>query len=678
MRQSLLQKMKNIEFDIEKSSHNDKFYPLSFCYVMSKEFDERAARKLFGAHTPSFERLLAEIFPTYDGAPLKGTLPERAADLSVRIPGLPEVQIRSPIDWAMHTDGIYRWRLEFHGLKWLPEACREGDAGRRSAERAILDYQDFLLNRAVPMDFTWDRFTWGDVALALRTNALFDFLDKYLENPKTANRQVVLAAIQILAVQIAAMLNENCYTTGHNHGLFQDVALLRIIGRCKGLHARDEILALVSERICTLQMRKSLVGGMHLENSPEYHLLFVRLALRATVADALGQSARKEVTDALAQALRSLCYFVVPPAQIVPFGDTARRDVQPDFRKIWRRAKGNPLLASRQDIMDVANFLRTSGETRPPDLPRNAVFKETGYACFRNGWMGHDMDTPSPPATCVFLKCGSASKIHKHDDDGSVQIFAFGQEMILDPGKFSNDRAAPGSRQTSESASHSLLLLDDGRGGVRAPGRSRILRYATEGTPWVLCERVFGSDRLLRAVVLFEEGGVLVVDVAGSKSPLSGWSQFLLFPTLTLCETESPPGHHRFNGERGVGMSISVVGVTGARRCAPEHGMLSIAESHFHPALGRREPTAMARIRFQTRGGQAALAVFLQPERAGGAPSAMPEIRRTGGDLLIAKGEERISIPIQKASATRKRTLRRWILATLGARRAARRRPPEA
>ncbi|WP_111428277.1 heparinase II/III family protein [Rhodobacteraceae bacterium DSL-40] len=677
MRQSLLQKMKNIELDIEKSSHKDKFYPLSFCYVMSREFDERAALKLLGDHNPSFERLLAEMFPLYDGAPLEGALPERSADLSVRIPGFPEVRIPSPIDWAVHTGDIYRWRLEFHGLKWLPDACAEGRAGRRSAERAILDFQDFVLNRAVPLDFTWDRFTWGDVALAIRTNALLEFLDTYLESPRNANRQVVLAAIQILVIQIAAMLNENCYTTGHNHGLFQDVALLRIIGRCKGMYARDEILEHVSQRICDLQMRKSLVGGMHVENSPEYHLLFVRLALRAAGAEALGQSAKKEIADALSQALRSLCYFVVPPSQIVPFGDTARRNVQQDFRKIWRRARRDTLLGSRQEIMDVVDFLRSSGDERTPDLPKNVVFKETGYACFRNGWMRQDVDTSSRSATCVFLKCGSASKIHKHDDDGSVQIFAFGQELILDPGKFSNDRAAPGSRQTNASASHSLLLLDDGQGGVRSPRRSRILRYATEGTPWVLCERVFGSERLLRALVLFEEGGVLVVDIAGSKSRLSGWSQFLLSPTLSLCERESSPGHHRFEGESGVGMSISVLGVAGADRCTPEHGKLNFAESHFHPALGRREPAAMAQIRFDTRGGPAALAVFLQPERAGGPPTTAPAIRRTGGDLVIATGKERISIPVEIASTTRRSKIRSWISAALSVRRAARRRPPK-
>lgn len=95
-------------------------------------------------------------------------------------------------------------------------------------------------------------------------------------------------------------------------------------------------------------------------------------------------------------------------------------------------------------------------EPRPPAAPPSRVFGAGGYAVFRSGWdaAAHQLIFDAGPLGCP------ASGGHGHADLLSIQVSAFGQPFLVDPGTYAYT-PDPGLRDHFRSSlAHSTVTLD--------------------------------------------------------------------------------------------------------------------------------------------------------------------------------------------------------------------------
>jgi hypothetical protein len=84
------------------------------------------------------------------------------------------------------------------------------------------------------------------------------------------------------------------------------------------------------------------------------------------------------------------------------------------------------------------------------------VFPRSGYAIFRDAW--HDAGDFAETVYLSF-KCGFLSNYHRHDDDLSLVLFAFGEEWLIDSGLFGYEENHPIRRYMRSPEAHNTVVL---------------------------------------------------------------------------------------------------------------------------------------------------------------------------------------------------------------------------
>jgi hypothetical protein len=638
----VLKRLRAIEASIRSSSPSDRFYPLGLCEVLSPSFSADTVADLFGLEPGRLEGLVNGIFGRRWAGTFEGVPPRSELAVKVRLEGFDPGFVRSPIDWRSSLHDEYGWRLHFSGLAWLPELARGDPADHEAAGRAVLDFRDHLL-RCLPIDLGWDRFTWNDHALAIRANAMLGFLIAYLNRPRLANPEVVLAALQILLVQLAGCLDDACYSKGHNHGLFQDIALLRALDRLTGICHREAIRDFVLDRIVVHQLGRSVSPeGAHVENSPEYHLLFAKLLYRALSIPYAAEDPPAELRDGLEAILGSLFPLVRPDAILAPFGDSTRGPIDRSLGDLRKGLVESGLWPADSRLVRNLDYILSRGAEGTPPEARDTVHPSVGYASFRSDWRMDAMAGGGDAPVCLHVKCGSLTRIHKHEDDSSFQLYGLGQELVVDPAKFANDRSIRASLNSHAFASHSVFRIVEKNGqpwDEDLPFRPGIEAWSLDRDPWVLCRRRGGWARLWRLFVYRRPADVVIVDLVASRERVAGQSQLLLHPSLDRIEALAGSTGFRAVRADGHGLLARSLPVLGLSAEGNWEGGLAFTEAPYHAKARRREMTRMALFRGTGRKGRNALAVHLRVDDGTHAAPPIPDVRWDGEALVLSFGD---------------------------------------
>lgn len=150
----------------------------------------------------------------------------------------------------------------------------------------------------------------------------------------------------------------------------------------------------------------------------------------------------------------------------------------------------------------------TSGGTHgtPPAQDDTFASYDAGYTFSRSGW---GTQRPLHQETYLALRHGPARALHGHDDHGSVLLYADGQPLITDPGKYAYGSTAMRAHVRTAQA-HSRITLD----GCPPQGNSTEVVDIDHGPGYdriVLDVDVCEGARWLRTVVFLRDSGALVV-----------------------------------------------------------------------------------------------------------------------------------------------------------------------
>lgn len=173
------------------------------------------------------------------------------------------------------------------------------------------------------------QFSWNDHSTALRVIALLYFLD----NQPNINIYKSRETNSILNVSMKYLLNPNNYSFKGNHGIFQDIALLHLISHIKDENARIKLKQIPITRFEVQIETAFSEEGIHLENSPHYHLVVVNLI--ETFLSLLSENDLNQSTiQIFEKAKKNREIFILQNKTLPEIGDTDKNIIYPDIKSI--------------------------------------------------------------------------------------------------------------------------------------------------------------------------------------------------------------------------------------------------------------------------------------------------------------------------------------------------------
>ncbi|KGT46204.1 heparinase II/III family protein [Acinetobacter sp. HR7] len=319
----------------------------------------------------------------------------------------------------------WRWKLQqLEHLNYLISFYNS------SKEDVILDYafesiMDWDLYRN--NNSKSDNMVWHDHGSALRLKNLnFIFLYFLKSGYIDFNDDKYSFLLNLIKEHIEVLLDENFYSKHTNHGFDQCLSVLQVC--CELIHIIDLDLAisLVIERLKAEVSFAFCSDGGHKENSPSYLNFGIKQCL--SVVDILTcyklfSYDFEYVYRVIDKATLSLAYAIKPDGFLPLIGDTSEFKVNNIFYDYKPSFYGEFL------------YSITKGKQGKFPKKKFLLLKESGYFFYRSTWERSKFDR----AIYLSLKAGYKSNYHRHDDDLSITLFAYGEDWLVDGGIYKYD-----------------------------------------------------------------------------------------------------------------------------------------------------------------------------------------------------------------------------------------------
>jgi hypothetical protein len=240
----------------------------------------------------------------------------------------------------------------------------------------------------------------------------------------------------------ALLAQDHFHSTNTNHGMFQDISLLLFaLYFEKERKECQQYKELAITRLKEYFTNIFTSEGVHKEHSPSYHMLVVNNVKKiAGLLQGIDSDVSQSFMEIYKKGEDFATHIIRPDGCLPAIGDTEAKKV-----KIEGYAE---LYNSPQYLYAV-----TSGEYGEAPTERDRVFKESGYAIFRNDWAKKE------EATYVLFTAAYHTEYHKHSDDLNLCIYSNG-EIITEAGPNGYNYKDPYTQYAYSSFAHNTLIVD--------------------------------------------------------------------------------------------------------------------------------------------------------------------------------------------------------------------------
>ncbi|MDE1391256.1 accessory Sec system protein Asp2 [Bacillus paralicheniformis] len=324
----------------------------------------------------------------------------------------------------------------------------------------LLKNNDAYLYKALDLIIDWiennnysetrNSMGWHDETTALR----LQYWLKFYIYTKNKLDQDKIELLKNKMWETAELLStDSFHATNTNHGMFQDISLLQFASYFKFENKEKckEFIDLSIKRLKDYFESIFTVEGVHKEHSPSYHLLVVsQIKKLIDWMKEFDSNSFESFYDLYLKSEKYATYIIRPDGVLPPICDTEPKKVSE---------------SSYKNLYDTDEYLFsvTKGEKGRPPVANDAVFKEAGYAIFRDDWSNKEKAT-----YCLFSAAYHVD-YHKHSDDLNLYIYSNG-EIITEAGPNGYNYKDPYTKYAFSSFAHNTLLVN-GKGLPRTDGK---------------------------------------------------------------------------------------------------------------------------------------------------------------------------------------------------------------
>ncbi len=355
-------------------------------------------------------------------------------------------------DWEQDPLNNRSWQWQLNWLSFLSylmayhRACGD-EAVLDSAREAIQSWLDAYLETDTSYPF---EFIWHDHATALRAEQLVLFAYYCREHaPEWASQHAEFLATleQALVVHGQWLAKDSFYSEHTNHGLEQARVLLLLGTVFEGEQAQ-EWQQIAIRRISSELSFAFTDEGVHVENSPAYHIFVFKVFLgiiKDYSEEVLGDLA-EQFNQFSAKALAFITHILRPDGKLPPIGDTEQLPTSDAYRDMFGHR------------LEYQHFLYalTQGKqgVRPSVL--NRVYPKSGYAIFRDQWPAKEH---YQKAFHLIAKVGCSSRYHHQQDEGHISLYAGGEDWLIDSGLYNYINKDPVRKYMRGRPGHNVPII---------------------------------------------------------------------------------------------------------------------------------------------------------------------------------------------------------------------------
>lgn len=284
-----------------------------------------------------------------------------------------------------------------------------------------------------------NNFVWYDHGTALRADCLIYFILSAEEEEYFFSEKDRVFLRDLLIEHAEWLAEDKNYTKNHNHGIFQDQALLYCAYICDD-EKSEEWIDIATSRLDEQKNFAFTSEMVHVENSPSYQIGVVGiLQAVAEFLEAKGHEYGNELARNIEESEIFITYLTKPNRYLAEIGDSSSAVLD----------------AFAGESLEWKYAATMGKEGNMPE--REALFLPiSGYYISHNSWEKENYEN----STWMMFKSGYSSKTHKHADDNSFMLYSKGHDIFVDTGWY-NYMSGNRYRDYFTSAnSHNTVIVD--------------------------------------------------------------------------------------------------------------------------------------------------------------------------------------------------------------------------
>jgi len=330
----------------------------------------------------------------------------------------------SPFDWQVNPSPDVEWLILLHKFYYaagLGVAYSETREPRYAAKWIELTASWI---KTVPLGFLP-----SDVAGRRIQNWIFAHYYFVTCDPTTSIAPDFY--LEFLA-SLAQQVNHLCdhLTPARNHRTLELAAVFLAAVVFPEFQDADSWLDLSKRELLQNIQADILPDGVHCELSTDYHHLVLKNYLWVRQLAAINNIAMPEGMDVLIRKALDFAMYVHKPDGLIPSLSDG------DSRCFLALLEQGHALYGDEALLYVAS----RGKHGKPPASRSKAFPDGGYYIVRSGW-GNGTE-PFEDERYLIFDCGPLGRgNHGHFDLLSFEMAAYGQSMIVDPGRYTYDQS---------------------------------------------------------------------------------------------------------------------------------------------------------------------------------------------------------------------------------------------
>ncbi|WP_429166378.1 heparinase II/III domain-containing protein [Aeromonas rivipollensis] len=352
-----------------------------------------------------------------------------------------------------HSNRSWLWRLNW--FSFIPyliayHARTNKDEALDLARDLISEWIELhLFGKDVPLH----EFIWHDHGTALRIEQCV-FLFFYIKGNvhdwelKKENSNFLYKIVRILYLHGFYLEEDSFYSKHTNHGLEQSRVLLFISQTIKNKLISQRWRNISIGRISSELEYSFTSEGVHVENSPGYHIFVFKvfLSILSEYSSTVLGDLNEKFLGFSNKSLEFISRIIRPDALLPILGDTEHITTTDGYANLFKNSMA----------YSYFKYATTKGKVGFPPTQVNKVYPQSGYAIFRDDWHTHEEINNT---IHIIIKSGCLSQYHHQQDEGNILLYAYGTDWLIDSGLYNYNHKDTIRRYMRSRYAHNVPII---------------------------------------------------------------------------------------------------------------------------------------------------------------------------------------------------------------------------
>jgi hypothetical protein len=387
-------------------------------------------------------------------------------------------QLPPDFDWTVNPSQDVEWLIMFHKFYY---AVGMGAAYHETQDQRYIEKWMELTSSwidTVPVEFPS-----GDAVGRRIQNWIFaHYYFVTLDKTSRLSPEFYLAFLESIYHQVNYLRDH--LTPARNHRTIELYAIFLAAVVFPELQGADAWLAFAKAELLKNIHTDLLADGVHCELSTDYHHVVLKNYLGVRRLASLNDIAIPEETDGLIRKALEFAAYVHKPDGLIP--SLSDGDISSCL----------DLLAEGYDLYrdEALLYVASRGQRGTPPPCRSKAFPHGGYYVLRSGW--GDGSEPFEDERYLVFDCGPLGRgNHGHLDLLSFEMAAYGQSLIVDPGRYIYDESGAANwRVLFRGTSYHNTVQVDKKNQARYALATTSFKIQGPEPDWELKEQITGAN----------------------------------------------------------------------------------------------------------------------------------------------------------------------------------------